>query len=221
MKLNIDTGNLGRQLEAELRRYEQTATEMAARKGRIDDLWEYRYMPDMIYGDSSSSSATATVKSVTASMKPMKPQKTRAQVKAFLDPLGLGELFFYGSRVMSGNWVEDSDWDVAVQHSERVIEILTENGFLPQYLSYSSNDTFHTFIKDFDGTLVQVSLREDLPRFKAVWRSIPLSFYSRFINKRSKQFMGREQCVQYFNSLNDVYKEGFNQAKEIYEGMWV
>ena len=120
------------------------------------------------------------------------------------------DLYLYGSTSkISGFQAEDlttfdesSDYDFAVQDAKITHDQLISLGWQKKdKLSYQDAQTVHIFEGRVDGERVQVSLRQDLPRFKEAWKSIDYEFYWRFLNKRSPTFIGREGVKAYLDQL--------------------
>lgn len=144
------------------------------------------------------------------------------------------ELFLYGSTNKIGRWeVEelltfdaDSDYDFAVQDSAKTYHELNKLGWQKKdELSYQDAQTAHIFEGSLDGERVQISLRQDLDKFKEAWGSIDPTFYWKFLNKRSPTFIGREGVKTYLDQLffllNGNYKAQGRPFKSLYKSITI
>lgn len=129
------------------------------------------------------------------------------------------ELFLYGSTSKVGSWeVEelltfdaDSDYDFAVQDNAKTYHELNKLGWQKKdELSYQDAQTVYIFEGSLDGERVQISLRQDLDKFKEAWGSIDPTFYWKFLNKRSPTFIGREGVKTYLDQLFFLLNGNYN-----------
>lgn len=109
--------------------------------------------------------------------------------------------FFYGSR-SKGGWTEDSDWDIATSWDENVYHNLLNMGFVDKHFyDYRDNTTMRVVENTVLDFKIQVSFRDHYKSFKAAWKSIPESFYLKYINKRSPNAMTKEEVSVYLSQL--------------------
>lgn len=134
-----------------------------------------------------------------------------------------GEVFLHGSRGMldryEQGWIftdhplskkrivlkENTDWDYAtqnVQNWQDLVWRVTKEGWEEVVdASYCDNDTAHVFEKIIDGSKVQVSLRQNLNRYRDVFNSVDTDFYFSFLWKNSPECLPIEGRREFWNSL--------------------
>lgn len=101
---------------------------------------------------------------------------------------------------------EDSDWDYYLddmQHSHwPAYKGLLEDGWVEKdLLSYQDASTSRVFEKTFPDGKVQVSLRFEFDHMCKAWSSIPDGFYGKYLNKRSKDYLGKEFVKDFVDIL--------------------
>jgi hypothetical protein len=126
-----------------------------------------------------------------------------------------GEVFLHGSRAMakrSGNLPllpESTDYDYAAQHTQPWQELVAKaekEGWVEIVTdSYKDNDTAFVFEKTLEGKKVQVSLRQNLDRYKAVFEDIDPDYYFQYLWKGSVDCLSVEKRREYYNKLYAEY----------------
>lgn len=126
-----------------------------------------------------------------------------------------GEVYLHGSRGMAKRasreplLPESTDWDYAAQHTQPWQEIVAKamaDGWVEVVTeSYKDNDTAFVFEKYLDGKKVQVSLRQNLERYKEVFEGIDPDFYFKYLWKGSKDCFSVDERRKYFNDLYGEY----------------
>lgn len=126
-----------------------------------------------------------------------------------------GEVFLHGSRFMAERagktalLPESTDYDYAAQHTQPWQEIVAKAESLGWVEivteSYKDNDTAFVFERVVDGKKVQVSLRQNLARYKSVFEGIDPEYYFQYLWKGSVNCLSVEERRKYYNKLYAEY----------------
>jgi hypothetical protein len=137
-----------------------------------------------------------------------------------------GEVWLHGSRKMNQRqfpWdrkklPEGTDWDYAAQHKQpwqQTDQMVKSEGWVEVVdKSYMDNDTAFVYEKVIDGEKVQVSLRQDLARYKAVFTSVDPDFYFLYLWKGSDNCLDVNYRRAFWNQMYWSYEAGANSSWE-------
>jgi len=126
-----------------------------------------------------------------------------------------GDCWLHGSRAMSERFwpsfdlPEGTDYDYAVQHTQPWQEIVDKADALGWVdavsKSYMDNDTAFVFEKMVEGKKIQVSLRQNLQRYKSCFSAIDAPFYFKYLWKGSDDCFDIITRRRYYNTLYDCW----------------
>lgn len=137
----------------------------------------------------------------------------KADIKIF------GDVFLHGSRGMynksfylTPQLPQSTDWDYAAQHTQSCQQLL-EDAIKAGWVecvdkSYMDDDTTFVFERSINGNKVQVSMRQNLLRYKDCFNSIDVDFYFKYLWKSSGDCLSVEDRRKFFNSLYSCWDSG-------------
>lgn len=136
---------------------------------------------------------------------------TQDIVRGFLPTTA--RFFLHGSRSKLPHRLlgEGTDWDFAAQKTPELFEELGRLGFELIHGEYYPGDQVFELINL--GHKVQVSLKDDLDSYVAVWQRIPPILYQTFLWKRSPRFIGKSALRALLHTMEDIYRAGQNLGK--------
>ena len=91
----------------------------------------------------------------------------------------------------------DSDWDYYLDDAQHCIwpayqNFASEGWSELDKLAYQDASTTRIYEKEFPDGKVQVSLRLEFEHMCRMWQTVPEDFYGKYLNKRSKNFLGKD-----------------------------